>query len=118
MSLEALLWAGRLPLSTCSHTAFRVLMLYADRADQLGYSAWHTEQHLADVLGCSTRTIRRARAELCEVGLMRQGDQRLLEHRRGDRRPVVYDVLTPALQFHEQLRGDILVHPSFSRGDK
>lgn len=109
MSLAAYMWVADLPLNACSSTAFRVLLKYADRVDELGYHGWHTEDFLADTLECSTRTIRRARLELVEHGLLRvSSKQDAVEHFRSDRRPKVYDVLTAALQMHERHGGTFL----------
>lgn len=101
MSLEAYLWASDLPLNVCSSTAYRVLIKYANGADKFGCTTWRSETDLAEELGCSTRTIRRARAELVELGLMSLGDQRYVQHIRADRRPVVYDLETPAKQLRD-----------------
>lgn len=109
MSLAAYIWACNLPLQACSGTAFRVLLHYADRADELGRTAWVNTDDVADYLGCSSRTVQRARSELVGVGLMRHGDQRYVSHLPANIRPTVYDILTPALKVHE--RGDIYVTP-------
>lgn len=103
MSLAAYIWAADLPLDVCGYTAFRVLLKYADRADGTGATAWRSTQGLADELGCSTRTIQRARRELLEAGLLRLGDQRHVQHIREDKRPTVYDVMTPALRFQDAI---------------
>lgn len=108
MSLAAYMWAADLPLSACTPTAFRVLLKYADRVDELGYHGWHTEQFLADKLECSTRTIRRARLELVAGGLMRESSDDVALDRRADRMPKVYDVLTAALVTHESHGGTFL----------
>lgn len=116
MSHEAVLWTCQLPMSACSGTAFRVLVNLAERADPLGYGAWPAVSTLADTLECSTRTIQRALRELVDAELIRIGDQSAVAHLRSDRRPTVYDVLTPALRFTES-RGDNRVTPPGSRGD-
>lgn len=108
MSLAAYMWAADLPLSACTPTAFRVLLKYADRVDELGYHGWHTEQFLAEKLECSTRTIRRARLELVAAGLMRESIDDFTLDRRADRMPKVYDVLTTALVVHESHGGTFL----------
>lgn len=112
MSLAAYMWAADLPLNACTPTAFRVLLKYADRADELGYNAWHTEEYLADVLGCSTRTIRRVRLELVELGLMRRATDRVadIKGRHAGHRPQVYDVLTFALKAHEASGGTFVAN--------
>lgn len=108
MSLSAYMWAADLPLDACAPTAFRVLLKYADRVDELGYHGWHTEAFLAEKFACSERTIRRARSELVEKGLMRLSAEQDIPGMRGDRRPKVYDVLTAALVMHESHGGTFL----------
>lgn len=120
MSLEAYIWAANLPLSACNGTAFRVLLQLADRADQYGYGAYPHVGTIAEVLECSPRTVQRAIAELRLAGLIREGDQRYVQHLDQRYRPVVYDLLTPALSIREHFesRGDIPVTPKRSRGDR
>lgn len=119
MSLEAYIWAASLPLSACNGTAFRVLLQLADRADPYGYGAYPHVGTIADVLKCSKRTVQRAIQELGAEGLIREGDQRYVRHLDARYRPVVYDLITPALQVREHLasRGDNNVTPIASRGD-
>lgn len=118
MSKEAVLWSCQLPLTACGATAYRVLVILAERADPYGYGAWFGQEKLADTLECSTRTVRRATAELLAAGLIRKGNQALATkaHPRADRRPTVYDVLTPALRMLES-RADSSVHPLPPRAD-
>lgn len=116
MSLEAYIWAANLPLSACSGTSFRVLLQLADRADKLGYGAYPAVPTMADTLECSHRTVQRALRDLEATGLIRQGDQRYVQHIPPRTRPVVYDVLTSALQYLES-RGDSSVTPGALRGD-
>lgn len=115
MSLEAYIWAANLPLSRCNGTPFRVLLQLADRADPMGYGAYPSIGTIADTLECSTRTVQRALLELRASALIRYGDQRFVAHFPADRRPTVYDVVTPALIAKE--RGDNYVTPSPERGD-
>lgn len=117
MSLEAYTWAAGLPLNVCSGTAYRVLLMLADRVDPLGYTAWPSVLGMSETLQCSPRTVQRGIRELVEAGLIRKGDQRFVEHIRPDRRPTVYDLLTPALQYIES-RGDRSVTPYEPRGDR
>lgn len=119
MSLEAYIWAASLPLSACNGTAFRVLLQLADRADPHGYAAYPHVRTVADTLECSVRTVQRALVELRVEGLIREGDQRYVQHLDPRYRPVVYDLITPALQVREHLasRDDIPVTPNASRGD-
>lgn len=117
MSLSAYMWAADLPLSICNGTTFRVLLKLADRADELGYGAYPAVHSIADTLGCSERTVQRALRDLRLAGLIREGDQRYVEHLDARYRPTVYDVLTTALKAVEN-RGDKDVTPNPSRGDK
>lgn len=115
MSHEAVLWSCQLPMTACGAAAYRVLVILAERADKYGYGAWFGQEKLAETLECSTRTIRRALRELLDAGLIRKGDQSLA-HGRADRRPTVYDVMTPALRMIES-RVDSPVQPLESRVD-
>jgi DNA-binding transcriptional regulator YhcF (GntR family) len=102
-------------MTACGAAAYRVLVILAERADPYGYGAWFGQEKLAESLECSTRTIRRALRELLDAGLIRKGDQSLVKG-RADRRPTVYDVMTPALRIRES-REDSPVHPCGSRVD-
>jgi len=117
VSLEAYIWAANLPLSRCNGTPFRVLLQLADRTDGLGYGAYPHVSTIADVLECSERTVQRALRELLAADLIREGDQRYVQHLDSRYRPTVYDVLTTALVYTES-RGDNSVTPSRFRGDK
>lgn len=92
MSLEAFIWATKLPLDIVPPTAFRVLLMLANHAHSDGRNVWRKKSELATELGCSTRTVERSIRDLKARGLIREGDQRLTDHLRGDRRPVVYDL--------------------------
>lgn len=116
MSLEAYIWAANLPLSACTGTPFRVLLQLADRADKLGYGAYPRVRTMADTLECSERTVQRALRDLVDHGLIREGDQRYVQHIDRRYRPTVYDVLTAALVYLES-RDDNSVTPDGSRGD-
>lgn len=117
MSLEAYIWAANLPLSRCNGTPFRVLLQLADRADKLGYGAYPNVSTMAETLECSGRTVQRALRDLERLELIREGDQRYVEHLDPRYRPTVYDVLTTALVTIET-RGDNYVTPKHSRGDR
>lgn len=92
MSLEAFIWVSKLPLDVVPPTAFRVLLLLANHAHSDGRNVWRKKSELANELGCSLRTVERAFRDLRTRGLIRHGDQRLTEHLRADRKPVVFDL--------------------------
>lgn len=92
MSLEAFIWVSKLPLDVVPPTAFRVLLLLANHAHSDGRNVWRKKSELANELGCSLRTVERAFRDLRVRGLIKHGDQRLTEHLRADRKPVVFDL--------------------------
>lgn len=92
MSLEAFIWVSRLPLDVVPPTAFRVLLLLANHAHSDGRNVWRKKSEIAKELGCSLRTVERAFRDLRIRGLIQHGDQRLTEHLRADRKPVVFDL--------------------------
>lgn len=103
MSLEAYIWAGNLRLDECDGTPFRVLLKYADRVDRYGRTAWYSASDLAEELGCSVSTIRRATRELVQTGLISRGDQRFVHHIPANYRPIVYDLETPAKKMQDAI---------------
>lgn len=93
MSLRAMLWAlYDAPTDDLPAGAFRVLLALADHADDRGWNAWPSANTLAGNLRYSRRTVLRHLAALRDAGLIYEGDQRCVEHIRGDRRPVVYNL--------------------------
>lgn len=92
MSLEAFVWASGLPLDVVGPTAYRVLVKLANHAHSDGANAWRDNARMAAEFGCSRRTIERAVRELKMHRLIIPGDQRLVDHLRGDRHPVVYNL--------------------------
>lgn len=92
MSLEAFIWASKLPLDVVPPTAYRVLVMLANHAHSDGRNVWRNNRDMADQLGCSLRTVERGIRDLKASGLIRPGDQALTKHLRSDRRPVVYDL--------------------------
>lgn len=69
-----------------------LLIALADRADDTGRAAWPSQRWLAQRGRCSDRTVRRHLVAMEERGLLRRGDQRMVEHLPVDRRPVVWDL--------------------------
>lgn len=103
MSLEAFIWASKLPLNIVPPTAYRVLVLLANHAHSDGRNVWRNNRDMAQQLDCSLRTIERAIRDLKVAGLIHPGDQKLTQHLRQDRRPVVYDLnLSYGREYGEQ----------------
>jgi hypothetical protein len=92
MSLKAMVWA----LDT-AHVddpgQLLVLIALAERADDQGRNAWPGKAWLAERARCSTRTVQRHLQALRARALIEEGDQRLVDHIRPDRRPTVYDLV-------------------------
>lgn len=105
MGLRASEWAAHLPLAECSRASTRaVLSILAVRSNDPGYAAYPSITTMADALGASRRTVQRCIADLLDAGLIRPGDQAATRNIRHDRRPAVYDVLTPELLAGEERR--------------
>lgn len=100
MSLKAMLWV--LEDCTVAEPELRVLLFaLADRAANDGTSAFPSRAWLAERCFCSVRSVSRRLARLEEMGIIRRGDQHLVDHFRADRRPIVWDLnitygVTPA----------------------
>lgn len=92
MSWQATAWVDALPYDACQPLAFRVLLKFANVADERGQRAWIAKSTMADDLGVSQRSIHRAVKELLNERLITPGDQRYVMHLRADRRPTVYDI--------------------------
>lgn len=92
MSIEALSWVLRSDIPTDS-TETLVLLGLANHAQSDGTSAWPAQDVLAKYARTTSRTVRRKLSSLEESGLIRRGDQRIVEHIRADHRPVVWDLL-------------------------
>jgi hypothetical protein len=69
-----------------------VLIAYANHAGDDGTATFPSVGTVAGYAECDAKTVRRHIGWLIEHGYMREGDQRLVDHYRGDRRPIVYDV--------------------------
>lgn len=92
MSVEAIAWvlneAADVPSS-----AVAALIGLANHATPDGRNAYPTQKLLARYARKSDRQVRRDLADLEARGLIRRGDQRIVEHIPIDRRPVVYDLV-------------------------
>lgn len=92
MSWQAMAWADGLEYNLVGPLAYRVLIKYANVANQRGEVAWRLPSEMATELGVSKRSIQRATKELTYAALLLEGDQSFVKHIRADRRPIVYDL--------------------------
>jgi hypothetical protein len=91
MSLRAMTWAlEQAPVT--DPTQALVLVALADSAQEDGRNAWPSQATLARRARVSDRSVRRILAQLEADGVIRRGDQRVVEHLKADRRPVVWDL--------------------------
>lgn len=98
MSSVALMWAaGIAPVADVQEYACLTRM--ADEADEAGCGVYLATATIADDIKCSEKTVQRRLDAMLERKLIGLGDQRLAQHIRADRRPVVYDLLIPAKVF-------------------
>ncbi|WP_394279454.1 helix-turn-helix domain-containing protein [Microbacterium sp.] len=105
MATAASKWAALLPMTVTHRATTRaVLCALAAYSTDPGYCAYPSVTTMADALGRTRRSIQRALVELTELELIRPGDQEATRRMRADRRPPVYDVLTPELLDAERER--------------
>lgn len=91
MSLQAILWVmHKAPVEP--NAKFRTLLELANFADDEGRAAFPSRGRLAERTGLSSGSIARHLRALESDGLIRRGDQSLVQHYRRDRRPVVWDL--------------------------
>jgi hypothetical protein len=91
MSLEAMIWALKVA-DVRDPVAKLVLIGLADHANDDGTATWPAQSTLATYAGVTVRTVYTKLAVLVDCGVIRPGDQRLVEHIRADRRPHVWDL--------------------------
>lgn len=119
MSLEAILWVkDHAPVNKHGHLA--LLYSLANYADKNGRGAFPAQSTLAAEARCTRRTVQRWLTELEELGVIRRGDQHLVDHYRKDRRPIVWDIcLTPSERGDNlTLRNDNGATEQAERGDR
>jgi hypothetical protein len=92
MSVEAITWVLNGALGVKPHFVSTLLGL-ANHAGPDGRGAYPSQAKLAVYTRKSVRAVRKDLAEMERAGLIRRGDQRLVEHLPPDRRPVVYDLV-------------------------
>lgn len=91
MSVQALSWAlNDAPDVPAELVA--VLVGLANHADEEGRNAFPAQARLARYARKSDRSVRNDLAALLAIGLIREGDRRLVAHIPGGRRPKVYDL--------------------------
>ncbi|MGW4090068.1 helix-turn-helix domain-containing protein [Nocardia sp. NPDC004750] len=105
MSWQACHWAARIA-KTGSGTEKCVLMIMAETADDDGRAVFLSQETLAERTGFNERTIRRSLLSLEQQGLIRRGDQSLVEGIAPRHRPVVWDLVMT--ESPSQIRGDSL----------
>lgn len=99
MSTQAVAWAlDARQTGPITPDVRLVLVALADYANPEGRGAWPSTSTLAERLGISTRAIKRSLSQLRDRGFIAPGDQELVSHIRGDRRPTVYDVALHGIQ--------------------
>lgn len=113
MSLQALVWALRVPRhGDVDDSALRTLSILADYASEQ-YIAYPSMAHLEHDRAVSRRTIFRHLAVLHEAGLILPGPSDVVAHLPANRRPKVWIVNA----WDHGSRGDIGVTPEAPRGD-
>lgn len=94
MSVRATLWVlDEAPVTDMRH--FAVLIALADNASDTGRGCWPAVRTIARRARCSERTVHRILRELEALGVIRRGNQTLVERIPVNRRPVVYDLNMP-----------------------
>lgn len=99
MSIRAITWALK-DAPAPDPLSHLVLLGLADHTDSDGRGAWPSIRKLAEYARCSERTVHSRLRTLEEHGLIRRGDQRMVGHLPGNRRPVVYDLSLGMQEMH------------------
>ncbi|MCX4547224.1 helix-turn-helix domain-containing protein [Streptomyces sp. NBC_01565] len=98
MSFEALRWAtGCAPVADVNE--FAVLAVLAEKAGPDGCNAYPSRPTIAERARVDDRTVLRSLQRMEARGLIARGDQQAAAYIRADRRPVVYDLMIPAVWF-------------------
>lgn len=93
MSLRALTWAIYEIGSTLKDaSAYRVLLILADNANDEGRGAYPSASTIAEETGMSLRTVRNKLNDLETAGIIMRGDQALADYLPANRRSVVWDL--------------------------
>lgn len=91
MSVQAIAWVLDDAPDLPSHLVSTLIAL-ANHADKHGRGSWPGQATIAWYTRKSDRQIRKDLVQLAELGFIRLGDQRLVQHLPADERPVVYDL--------------------------
>lgn len=93
MSLRALTWAIYEIGSTLKDaSAYRVLLILADNANDEGRGAYPSASTIAEETGMSLRTVRNKLNDLEAAGIIMRGDQAPADYLPANRRSVVWDL--------------------------
>ena len=119
MSLQAMNWVlYDIDPDELEQSEFRILLVMADHADTEGCGVWLGAAKISKLSRLSLRQVRYALRHLQDKGIIRRGDQRLVKHLPGNKRPVVYDLVmdedrgaTVAPQDSEPARRGAMVAP-------
>jgi hypothetical protein len=93
VSVQALAWVLEDAPDLPPHLV-GTLMALANHADRSGRGAHPGQAAIAWYTRKSDRAVRKDLIQLSKLGLIREGDQRLVSHIPADARPVVYDLAT------------------------
>lgn len=91
MSIQAINWALEDAPDVPSHLV-AVLVALANHADASGRNAYVGQERLGWYTRKARRNVRKDIDALIKLGLIREGDQRIVAHLRADKRPTVYDL--------------------------
>lgn len=91
MSIRAVDWALR--QSPVTDTGAKLILVgLANHSTDEGTGAYPSRETLAKYASCSVRTVATKLKHLIDLGVIKSGDQQMVSHIRGDRRPIVYDI--------------------------
>lgn len=94
MSLQAMNWVlYDIDPDELEQSEFRILLVMADHADTEGCGVWLGAAKISKLSRLSLRQVRYALRHLQDKGIIRRGDQRLVKHLPGNKRPMVYDLV-------------------------
>lgn len=111
MSLQAMNWVlYDIDPDELEQSEFRILLVMADHADTEGCGVWLGAAKISKLSRLSLRQVRYALRHLQDKGIIRRGDQRLVKHLPGNKRPVVYDLVM------DEDRGATIAHQTEEQG--